>query len=125
GRALRIVEPALAHRPLASCRIRTARFIDPSERTSYVVPLDESNTGGPDLVVAARADFDAQLLAAARDAGAAVIATRVADVEVNAGEVRVVTTSRATYRASFVVGADGANSLVRRRIVRPFSRHDL
>src|SRR5262249_38387370 len=83
------------------------------------VPLP---SGG--LVVASRAAFDAALLRAARRAGAALVAARVREVSCDGGQVQLETTAGG-YRARFLIGADGANSLVRRRLARPFGRHEL
>jgi flavin-dependent dehydrogenase len=69
--------------------------------------------------------FDAALLAAAQDAGAILIKSRVADVSVDATGAMVMTTDGAQHTASFLIGADGANSLVRRRLATAFRRDQL
>ncbi len=75
-------------------------------------------------MVTSRADFDAALVSAALNAGAELDRTRVTDVQVDAGGVRV-DTRAGTRRADFVIGADGATSLVRRRVAEPFRRDQL
>ena len=51
-------------------------------------------------------------------------AVRVADVALDAGGTRL-ETAAGMVRAGFLIGADGANSLVRRRLARPFRRDEL
>src|SRR5439155_21760234 len=53
--------------------------------------------------------------------GAALENVRVTDVTVDAGSVRI-ETARGTHRADVVIGADGVNSLVRRRVTSPIPR---
>jgi flavin-dependent dehydrogenase len=96
-------------------------------RLATVAPAISKDSGRVShLVVASRADFDGLLLAAAREAGAHVLAARVTDVAIERGNggVRIETTA-GSQRAGHVIGADGANSLVRRRLVRPFRRDQL
>jgi flavin-dependent dehydrogenase len=57
-------------------------------------------------------------------AGASLERARVIDVCPSADGVKLLT-SAGERRASFVIGADGANSLVRRRVARPFRRDQL
>jgi flavin-dependent dehydrogenase len=77
-----------------------------------------------------RASFDLALARAAESAGVEWVRERVRDVALEGGPgnadgtVAVATPSR-EYRVGAVVGADGANSLVRRRLHRPFARADL
>jgi flavin-dependent dehydrogenase len=85
--------------------------------------IDESEAV-PHLVVAPRAGFDAALLAAAVGAGASLVADRVTEVERAGGAWQIVTRHGPT-RATWIIGADGPNSLVRRRVSRPFDRADL
>src|SRR5438094_4874898 len=119
GRALALVGSALDIGRLPVCAIRSVRFLD-AEGGSAAVPLRTPSA----LVVASRTDFDGQLLAAARDAGAQLLAARVTDVAIERDSVRIETTA-GSLRAAHVIGADGANSLIRRRLAAPFRRHQL
>jgi geranylgeranyl reductase family protein len=143
GRALSLVADAVDPAAFPSTVIRSARFTrlrgaaasrlrtsgasaaqaagQAATQTmeSAVVPLD-----GHALVVASRASFDAALLAAAERAGATLLQTRVTDVSVDASGVTL-TTAGGSHRASYVIGADGANSLVRRRVATAFRRDQL
>jgi geranylgeranyl reductase family protein len=125
GRALALVAGAVHAADWPSSVIRSARFTDSGRRQSAVVALDDRGPG-PDsaLVVASRAAFDAALLAAAERAGANLVRSRVTGIAVTAGGVRLETAAGAR-RADFVIGADGANSLVRRRVLTPFRRDQL
>jgi geranylgeranyl reductase family protein len=119
GRALALTLGALDNGGMVAAPVRRARFVDTTRRQMTLVPLD---TGA--LVVASRATFDAALLAAACHAGASLVSTRVTDVGVDRDGVWV-STAAGTVRARYLVGADGANSLVRRRLARPFRRDEL
>jgi geranylgeranyl reductase family protein len=76
------------------------------------------------LVVASRAAFDGALLEAAVRAGARHVERRAVDVAVRPDGVEV-RTADGTHAAGWLLGADGANSLVRRRLARPFTRAQL
>ena len=122
GRAVGLVAHALPH-PLPAVAIRRARFLDGGSRSATV---DLSRTGGADaLVVCGRTAFDGLLLNAARMAGAELERSRVIDVRRTARGFEIQTADGRTRRAAVVVGADGANSLVRRKLNRPFARHQL
>jgi flavin-dependent dehydrogenase len=71
-----------------------------------------------------RAVFDRALLDAAVAAGAFLIPDKVVDLERRERDV-LLRTTRQDYTVDCVVGADGANSLVRKRVARPFSRAQL
>jgi geranylgeranyl reductase family protein len=122
GRALDVVRDAIGCVPIDAVSIRAAAFEHRSRRTQ--VAFDEGPSEAPELIVAARARFDAALLAAAIAAGATLIAERVRDVSRDGDQWRIATRSLAV-RAGWVLGADGPNSLVRRRLLRPFARADL
>jgi len=119
GRALALVGDAIDARALPRCEIRAARFVDSSRDRSVRVPLASG-----DLSVASRTDFDSALFAAAAAAGATPIRSRVMDLSL-AGDGLTVTTRDGVIRAKTIVGADGANSLVRRRLAQPFDRSDI
>ena len=135
GRALEVVSDVVDVTRLPTRTISRVRFTSSGNRASAVVDLSGASPGQrgattpegpgiPGIVVASRVAFDATLLEAARDAGASLVEARVTDVVRESGGFRLVTAS-GTYRTSFVVGADGANSLVRRRLSRPFLRDEL
>jgi geranylgeranyl reductase family protein len=127
GRAIALAGDAIDVARLPGVSIDRATFRDSTGRT-VDVPLGQPGCGAPDaqpaLVVASRTEFDAQLLAAALAAGASLIAARALDVERTAGAMRVAT-SHGRLSAPWIVGADGANSLVRRRVARAFPRSEL
>jgi geranylgeranyl reductase family protein len=137
GRALALVGDAIAKTSMPASTIRRARFLDSAAGRSAVVSLDahmsdlgnvrpEADVTGafPALVVASRATFDAALLESACQAGATLITKRIADVTLEPTGPRI-HTAGGSYRTRFLIGADGANSLVRRRLARPFGRDDL
>jgi geranylgeranyl diphosphate/geranylgeranyl-bacteriochlorophyllide a reductase len=125
GRAFALVADAVDTADCPASVIRSARFTHPGERRSAVVALeDRGASAGSALLVADRATFDAALLAAAERAGAILDRSRVIDVTVDANGATLETT-RGVRRAAFVIGADGANSLVRRRVATPFRRDQL
>lgn len=124
GRALELVDidPAsLPSRTIDSatfCTIDGRRTAD--EGPQAVVPLD----GRAVLRVYAREVFDAALLADAVRAGAVHLGARVMRVEHDHVGWRVETTTGA-LAAPWIVGADGAASLVRKRVFRGFERAQL
>ncbi len=125
GRALALVAGALADRPLPAQVIRTARFVDVARGQSAVVPLAAHGVDArSDLIVASRETFDAQLLDAAVAAGASFVRARAVDCRQTSDGVELATAS-GLIRGAFVVGADGANSLVRRRVAGAFERRQL
>ena len=79
-----------------------------------------ASSAGSALVVASRARLRRARCSTRRSGPApTLVASRVADVAVDADGVRRSTTADgARHRAAFVIGADGANSLVRRRVAR-------
>jgi geranylgeranyl diphosphate/geranylgeranyl-bacteriochlorophyllide a reductase len=114
GRAFALLGDAVDRAHLPRTIVRHARFAD-----NAVVPLSNGA-----LVVASRAAFDAALLDAAVRAGATLHASRVVNVAVSARGAAVETRD-ATLEAGWIIGADGANSLVRRRVAAAFRRDQL
>ena len=125
GRALALVADAMDAADCPASVIRSARFTDAGGRRSAVVALDDHGASAASaLLVADRATFDAALLATAERAGAVLDRSRVTNVTFDAGGATLETT-RGVRRAGFVIGADGANSMVRRRVTAPFRRDQL
>lgn len=105
-RALGVTDATSGYRPVDRMRLRTpggAEVATPSERATHVIP---------------REVFDARLVVAARARGAEFLRRRVRSLEVTAGggDEPVVTVDGGVLRARVVVGADGANSTVRRAL---------
>jgi geranylgeranyl reductase family protein len=117
GRALSLVGTDL-HDTIPAVAIRSAAFSQ-GDRTATVqlaaAPLR--------LGIVARSDFDARLLAHA-SAAATLVRARAKDVRRNGGNWQVLTAD-ADYSARWLIGADGANSVVRKRVSRPFGRRDI
>ncbi|MFO7693797.1 MAG: geranylgeranyl reductase family protein [Vicinamibacterales bacterium] len=94
----------------------------PPPRTppSVTVAVPRSGAGSPfsPLVVVSRRAFDAALVDDAREAGADLIPERAVDVHVDEDAISVSTRQR-RWRGRYLIGADGANSLVRRRLHGP------
>ena len=121
GRALEIVSDSVNPAAIGAVRIERASFADDSRRVDVHVG---GTAASPQLVVAARRDFDGALLTSATEAGATLISERVTTVEADGRAWSIATRSR-RVQARWLVGADGPNSLVRRRVSRPFERADL
>jgi geranylgeranyl reductase family protein len=128
GRALALVGDQIDARCLPHTVIRSVRFtqghgVPPRRSTaasSVGVPLDANA-----LVVASRASFDEALLAAAETAGAGFVRSRVIDLSAGRDGISLTTADGGRHRASYLIGADGPNSLVRRRLAAPFRRDQL
>ncbi len=122
GRALRMVHDAIADRPLPGVAIAGASFAHDGRSARCILrPL--AGGKGP-LVVTARREFDAALLHCAIAAGARHVPERAIDV--GADEAGWIVALRdGEIAADWIVGADGANSLVRRRVGLAFERSDL
>jgi menaquinone-9 beta-reductase len=118
GRALSLIREALDGSRGHVTSIRTARFTSVADGRSAIVPLDDGA-----LEVTDRRGFDRALLDAAIRAGATLVASRIVDI--TAAPSIAVRTRDTTYAADFLIGADGANSLVRRRLGEPFTRSQL
>jgi geranylgeranyl reductase family protein len=114
GRALDLVASALDTRALPAVPIESARFTASSTTAVASVTLPDGA-----LAVVGRTEFDGLLVDAAQRAGASLRPCRVTTVSRTPGGFAIETREE-TFQSAFVVGADGANSLVRRRLGRPF-----
>jgi len=94
----------------------------PPPRTppSVTVDVPGGGAGQPSspLVVVSRRALDGALVDDAREAGADLIPERAVDVHVDGTSVAVTTRQR-RWRGRYLIGADGTNSVVRRRLHGP------
>lgn len=100
------------------------RLLDPAEQVAafrLVVPGGANVEGASPTAgfVVPRAVFDARLLTAARRAGARFVQGRVVALSQDAAGVTLALHSGSSVRARYAVGADGANSVVRRLLGVP------
>jgi geranylgeranyl reductase family protein len=119
ARALRLVADAVDGGRLPAVTIRSARFTTSSSPQRAEVTLRDRA-----LSVASRSAFDGLLFDSARRSGARTLVARVTNLRSAPGGFELETTA-GTRRAGVLVGADGANSLVRRRLAAPFRRDQL
>jgi geranylgeranyl reductase family protein len=122
GRALEIVRDSLDLKQIDAVTIEGATF-EHGVRQARVSTLGDPHEL-PRLAVTARRGFDSALLAAATAAGACLVPERVIDVAQDRTGWTIATRGKA-IRSDWLLGADGPNSLVRRRVLRPFERADL
>jgi geranylgeranyl reductase family protein len=120
GRALAIVADSLAAGPVTGVLVQSATF----EHLGQRVRMRLDAAGQPPLRVIRRRDFDATLRDAATAAGAVPILSRTTGLR-REGNRWVIATRDGEVAATWAIGADGATSLVRRSILRPFDRGDL
>jgi geranylgeranyl reductase family protein len=128
GRALDLVYDVIDIGSLPAVVVRSARVEPPDgDKPSADVPLiDRGATPASSLIVLSRSVFDRALVDAAIAAGAKLLAEKVSDVSIGRnGRATVVHTDRGEHRADFVLGADGATSVVRKKLSIPFSRAQL
>jgi flavin-dependent dehydrogenase len=104
GKSIALLPPGPAHDPLPARRVSSCRFDTPRGLTL------ELDLGEP-VGIVARSEFDAWLLRRAVEAGARHLNDRVTKVDATG---RVKTLGGLDEGFDLIVGADGANSLVRR-----------
>ena len=123
GRALALVSDAIDVGTLPAVTVTSATVEGP-RRTAHVPLIDRGQGPASSLVVVSRALFDKALVDAAVGAGARLVPERVLDVARRGGHMTV-RTDKHEYLFDYILGADGANSVVRKRLCRPFDRADL
>jgi geranylgeranyl reductase family protein len=121
GRALDLVRDAIEPAGLAAVAIDSATFEHGARRIE--MPLSRTS-GAPLLAVMSRRVFDEALLRAAVDAGTQLIPARVSHITSEPGGWTIASREE-SVTADWLLGADGANSFVRRRVLTAFSREDL
>ena len=126
-RALALVSGSVDLDRLPAVQIRAARFSSVEQDASVSVDLGRDGSHGAlgSLIVASRREFDGLLLAAACHAGAELVRARVNDIKREDRGFVIRTADGDSHRAAFLVGADGAASLVRRRLATAFRRDQL
>ena len=123
GRALALVTDVIDMHALPAVVVNAATVEGPN-RTARVALTDRGATPDSSLIVVSREVFDRALTDAAVTAGARLVAERAIDVAPR-GTRMLVRTDRGEYEAEHVLGADGANSIVRKKLARPFGRAEL
>lgn len=109
--------PLITASPVPRTFITRLRVIDPAYKT-VDLHLDRP------LSIFSRREMDYYINLSARKAGAQFFPTRVVDLTTDGSGWRLRTTD-AEHRVDFLVGADGAKSLVRAKFVGPFGKRDL
>ncbi len=109
ARSIALLPPAPPDDPLPGRRIGSCRFESGSGDSVAIEPAGS-------LIVVARRDLDGWLLRRAVDAGATHVSERVVAVDASGG---LRTTAGREHAFDFLVGADGAGSLVRRTFLGP------
>ncbi len=120
ARAVQLVRDAVDFSCLPSVAADMLRFEGRTAFSEFSLPAFGA-TPDTALLIVDRRSFDGALLEAACRTGAEHVAERVRDVRVATDGVEVITRSR-SWHGDFVLGADGANSLVRRRVRAAFTR---
>jgi geranylgeranyl reductase family protein len=123
GRALALVNDVIDIRSLPAVVVKSAAVEGP-ERGAHVALVDRGATPHSSLLVVSRAVFDRALVEAAIAAGARLVPEKVVDVARRQGRMTV-RTDRGAFDIDYVLGADGANSIVRKKLARPFARAEL
>src|SRR5262249_9613414 len=122
ARALDLASDAIDIHSLHAVAIDDVTFEHRSRHARVL--LRGGNERTPQLTVASRTSFDGALLSAAIEAGATLHAERVTNISCN-GDGWTISIGGAVTHATWLLGADGPNSLVRRRVGQPFARADL
>ena len=131
GRALALVADLIDIRALPSVVVQSAIVEPPApvrrERGSQQaadVPLTRTAASRVSLIVLSRAVFDRALVDAAVAAGARLIPEQVVEIS-RCGSRFAIRTPRSTHHVDHLIGADGVNSIVRKKLAKPFTRSQL
>ena len=122
ARALTLLQPLPGRALPDGNDIAVSTFSDGTRGVD--VALDHACSATPALLVSPRRTLDQTLMEAACGVGAELIAERVTAIA-RGGSGWSVTTAGSRVTADWLVGADGANSFVRRSVSRPFPRSAL
>jgi geranylgeranyl reductase family protein len=126
GRALALIADIIdvsAHSPVVIKAASMEEAADPHTHAEIAL-IDRGTTSESSLIVLSRAVFDRALVDAAVGAGARLIHEKAMHLS-RRGSAMLVRTSDGEYECDHLLGADGANSLVRKRFAAPFSRAQL
>lgn len=123
GRALALVADVIDIRSLPAVVVSSATVQGP-DRSAEVPLLDRGATSDSSLLVFSRTVFDGALVEAATASGAHLVPERAVSVDSRRTRM-MVRTDRREHDFDRVLGADGANSIVRKRLARPFRRSEL
>jgi geranylgeranyl reductase family protein len=126
SRALALVADIIDINALAPVVVKTARVEGPADAAMHadVQLADHGISPDSSLLVVSRAVFDRALVDAAVHSGARLIPEK-ATVVSRRGATLVVRAGEREYSCDQVLGADGANSMVRKRFAAPFTRTQL
>jgi flavin-dependent dehydrogenase len=116
------VKSAISEMTIPVVSVQTASFAAGGRAAAVTLPWDVQSTGA--LGIVARRDFDGALLAAARGVGAHHVPARATAIE-RATHGWSITAGSTRLTSGWLVGADGANSVVRRLVSSPFPRAEL
>jgi geranylgeranyl reductase family protein len=123
GRALALLDGVVDIGRLPAVTIESAT-VEEHDEVAQISLGGRNGTRAVSLVVLSRAVFDRALLDAAVASGAALVPEKATDVGRH-GPSMVIRTGRQVHLVDSVIGADGVNSLVRKKIAAPFSRQQL
>ena len=122
GRAFELIRSAVPADSFPAVPVRTAVFAAGGRAAG--VMLSNAPGGAGTLAIVTRREFDGALLGAAQRAGADHVNARAGSIERTPHGWRIGAGSR-HITSSWLVGADGAAGLVRRRVAQPFPRAEL